>query len=108
MFIGVYELEGQVYNNIYYYGNWKNSGLDLWFKDTFDPDIKNIRVLNFKIKGKNYRERQASLEDLAKDWQYDFSYLPWSYGELAEILNYFYENAKKYGLVKIFKENGIC
>ena len=108
MFIGVYDLEGKTYNNIYYYKNWQEDGLALWFSDTFSPDTKNARVLDFKIKGKNYRERQASLENIAKEWQYDFCDYDWSYGELAEIEYFFYKNAKKYGLVRVFKENGIC
>lgn len=105
MFIGKYELESKEYFNIYY----KNkSGYELWNSDTFSPNTKNIETLDFKISGKDYREKQASLEDLAKEWQHNFSSLSWSYGELAEIENYFYENGKRYGLLKEFKENCIC
>lgn len=105
MFIGYYELENkEPYFNIYY----KNkSGYEEWREDTFNG-VYNIETLDFKISGKTYREKQASLEDLAKDWQHNFSWLDWSYGELMEINNYFYENGKRYGLLKVFKENCIC
>lgn len=104
MFIGYYELENEQYNNIYY----KNElGYKLWKEDTFSG-VYNIETLDFKISGKSYQERKASLEELAKDWQYNFSSLSWSYNELYEIGNYFYKNGKRYGLLKEFKENCIC
>ena len=105
MFIGKYELNGEEYNYIYIK---KNGGWSAFHKDTFSPLTKNIEILDFKISGKTYREKQASLEDLAKEYQYNFSSLSWSYGELMEIENYFYENGKRYGLLKEFKENAIC
>ena len=105
MFIGVYELEDKEYFSIYY----KNKlGYEAWHQDTFSPETKNIEILDFKITGKTYRERQASLEDLAKEWQLRFWQYSWSYGELYEINNYFYENGKRYGLLNVFHENGIC
>ena len=105
MFIGYYELDGKEFYNIYYKNNL---GFKEWHKGTFSPTTENIKILDFTIKGKNYREKKYYLEDLAKDWQINFSYLSWSYGELAEIENYFYKNAKRYGLLKVFKENCIC
>ena len=112
MFIGKYELDGKEYNNIYYYGkniygNY-NSGWDLWHEDTFSPFCKNIKLLDFRLHGKTYKERKNSLIELAKEWQYDFSSLSWSYGELAEICDWFYENGKRYGLLREFHENAIC
>ena len=105
MFIGKYELDNKEYFNIYY----KNKdGYKLWNSDTFSPNTKNIEILDFKISGKNYREKQASLEDLAKEWQLYFCDFNWSYGELMIIQTYFYENAKRYGLLREFRENGIC
>jgi len=101
MFIGKFELNNKVYNGLYY--DYKD-----WYEETFSPNCENIEILTFKISGNNYRERQSYLVELAKDWQLNFSYYEWSYGELAAIQNWFYENAKRYGLVKEFKENGIC
>ena len=104
MFIGVYTLENKEHFNIY---NKCGAGYDMWYRDTFSPDCEDIKVLDFKIKGKTYHEKKNSLEELAKDWQYNFCDYGWSYGELAQIDTYFYENAKRYGLVKVFKENVI-
>lgn len=104
MFIGFYELEDVEHFNIYY----KNSlGWDLWNKETFSPLCKSIMILDFKIKGKTYQERKNNLEELAKEWQNNFASYSWSYGELATIQDYFYTNAKRYGLIKTFKENVI-
>lgn len=103
MFIGVYELDNKKHFNIYY----KNSyGYEEWFKDTFSPECK-YETLDFKISGKTYREKQTSLEEIAKEWQNNFAWLGWSYGEFAEIGSWFYENAKRYGLIKVFEENAI-
>ena len=51
---------------------------------------------------------KTSLEDLAKEWQGQFASYNWSYGELMEIGEYFNKNGKRYGLLREFKENGIC
>lgn len=104
MFIGKYELDNKIYNNIYYgHEGWRE-----WHRDTFSVNSSNHEILDFKISGKTYQERKASLKDLAKDWQLHFSQFSWSYGELAEITDYFYENGKRYGLLKDFRENAIC
>ncbi|MBQ6630722.1 MAG: hypothetical protein IJH55_01130, partial [Romboutsia sp.] len=69
---------------------------------------EDIEILDFKIRGNNYKERKASLRDIAIDYQLNFASLSWSYGELAEICDWLYKNARRYGLVKEFKENGVC
>ena len=105
MFIGYYKLENKENFNIYY------NNIDGWYEwnsETFSPETKDIKLLLFKMKGKTYQERKASLQELAIDWQLNFSGLAWSYAEIANIQEYFYRNAKKYGLVKEFKENAIC
>lgn len=105
MFIGYYELNGKENFSIYY----KNAnGFREWRKDTFSPTCNNISTLDFKIGGKTYQERKNNLEELAKDWQLNFAALPWSYGELAEIGDFFHRNGKRYGLLTEFKENCIC
>lgn len=104
MFIGYYEIEGKENFNIYY--NNVN-GWDLFHSDTFSPETKNIKILQFKINGKNYQERKENLKDLAIDYSLHFAPLSWSYGEIATIQDYFYTNARRYGLIKEFKENCI-
>lgn len=106
MFIGKYELDGIEHFSIYHKN--KYGAYFEWFTDTFSPNCEDIETLDFKISGKTYQERKASLKDLAKEWQLHFSQFSWSYGELAEITDYFYKNGKRYGLLKVFKENAIC
>ena len=101
MFIGVFKnTDNQIENYIYY--SWTE-----WHKDTFSPATEIKGILELKINGKTYAEKKADLEDTAKEWQLQFSDYAWSYGELAEIYAFFEKNAKKYGLVKEFRGNGI-
>ena len=44
----------------------------------------------------------------AIDWQNDFAKHNYSYGELAEFGEYFEKLGRRYGLLKEFRENGIC
>ena len=104
MFIGYYKLDGEEHFDIYYDGN----DISLWNKRTFSPTCEDIMTLDFTIKGKNYQERKSCLQDIAIDYSNHFASLSWSYGELAEIVDFFYENGKRYGLLKEFKENGVC
>ena len=63
---------------------------------------KLIDALNIKsIKNK------GEARDLAIAWQYWASEQSLSYGELAYYQDIFYILAKKYNLVREFKENGI-
>ena len=102
MFIEIFKNnEGKIENYIYF-------SFEEWNRDTFNPLTEIIGMLDFKIQGKNYTEKKASLEDLAKEWQGQFASYNWSYGELATIGEYFNKNGKKYGLLREFKENGIC
>ncbi len=54
-----------------------------------------------------YRKAQERARNKARDWQLDFGNHNYSYSELAKYGNYFERLAKKYGLVKEFRENGI-
>jgi hypothetical protein len=105
MFIGVYKLEGKIYNNIYDNNRY---GWDAYHSDTFSPDTEFIGILEFKTHGKTYEEIKYNLEDLAKEYQLYYSHYSWSWGEIATITNYFYTMGKRYGLLKEFRENGIC
>lgn len=110
MFIGVYEDtldNNKIYNYIYYYRGGK-LGWAAWNSDTFSPYTNIKGILDFKIKGKSYRERQSCLEEIAKEWRNYFCDFDWSWGEIMEIESFFCENGKRYGLLKEFKENCIC
>ncbi len=55
----------------------------------------------------DYQKSKAALEDEAQRYQIYASNHALSYGALAKIQSYFYKKAKRYGLVKTFKENAI-
>lgn len=55
-----------------------------------------------------YYERKEEIRQQAIEWQLDFSNHNYSYYELMEFGEYFYKLGKRYGLLKEFRENGIC
>ena len=54
-----------------------------------------------------YQKGKARARNLAIDWQHDFNNRNYSYGELAYYQELFYKLARRYGLIKEFKETGI-
>ena len=54
-----------------------------------------------------YKIGKGRAIDKAIEWQMWASEQCLSYGELYEYANYFYKLAKRYGLIKEFRENGI-
>ena len=78
-----------------------------YYADTFSPEVEPLTVIDFSVKGKNYRERQSSVRETAIDFQIaDEGGL--SMEELGRILNWFHEQGKRYGLLKEFRENAIA
>ena len=55
-----------------------------------------------------YETKKEMARQEAIDWQNDFSNHNYSYGELAEFGEHFEKLGKRYGLLKEFRENGIC
>lgn len=55
-----------------------------------------------------YKELKEKLRQEALEWQAIFSEQRLSYEELAEMQRYFERMGKKFGLLKEFRENGIC
>lgn len=75
-------------------------------RDTFNPYTNATCIIDFTLHGRTYQEKKAALEEMAKEWQANQAgglYM----NQYAAITDYFEENAKKYGLVKEFKENAI-
>lgn len=54
-----------------------------------------------------YQRVKESVRNKAVEWQSDFCNHDYSYGELVYWQNYFERYAKRYGLVREFRENGI-
>jgi len=60
-----------------------------------------------KTKKNYYALRKAYAVQEAKDWQSSFADNNYSYGELAYYQDYFERLAKRYGLIREFREEGI-
>lgn len=54
-----------------------------------------------------YKEKKEQARNEAIDWQNEQAEKSLTYGELAYFQEYFSRLAKRFGLVKEFKENGI-
>lgn len=71
--------------------------------------IGKLQLLTIKPeKLSQYKRNQCILRNFAQQWQYDFHNFNYSYGELLNWQNFFEEMGKKYGLMREFRENGIC
>lgn len=55
----------------------------------------------------NYKENKEKAREKAIEWQLNFDSNNYTWSELADYQNYFENLAKRYGLTKEFKENGI-
>lgn len=76
-------------------------------RDMFSPLVEPLAVIDFSAKGKNYRERQSSVQTIAMDFQTaDIGGLFMS--DYARIGEWFATQGKRYGLLKEFRENAIC
>ena len=54
-----------------------------------------------------YRKRKERARNFAIEWQLDFHNQNYSYGEIVYYQTLFYKLARRYGLIKEFKENAI-
>jgi len=92
------KIEGGIYTGISYKTAAANVG---------EENILLYIPLN--VSGKTYQERKADLQDKAVEWSNtQGEYTAWSYGELADISDFFETNARRYGLLQEFRENAIC
>ena len=55
-----------------------------------------------------YETKKEMVRQEAIDWQNDFCNHNYSYEELAEFTTHFEKHGRRYGLLKEFRENGIC
>lgn len=69
----------------------------------------NVKMVESVDEGKQrYLELKEKARQEAIDWQLDLGNHNYSWGELAEYCNHFEKLGKRYGLLKEFRENGIC
>ena len=77
------------------------------FRATFNPDIHETAVIiEFKIHGKTYAERQNCLHDIAVKFQTACTGDLY-YSEIEKIVDWFETNGKRYGLMHELRENAI-
>lgn len=86
----------------------KAGGHEAYFRDTFCPDTEIVSFISFHAYGKSYAERKESVRNAALDYQSAWSDYCFSYSESAEIGAWFERMGRKYGLLREFRENGIC
>jgi hypothetical protein len=55
----------------------------------------------------NYQERKEQLRQKAIEWQHETSENAMSWQEIAQATDYFYKQAKRVGLVRELKREGI-
>lgn len=55
-----------------------------------------------------YTKAQAALRDFAQRWQGAAHMFCYSWGELCDWAGFFEEYGKKYGLLREFRESGLC
>ena len=94
-------VESQTDMDSYY---WETLGDIIYqqhFKNLYKAETSGGVVMNKYQKGKEKTRNEAI------DWQADFANHNYSYGELAYFSDYFETKARRYGLVREFKENGI-
>ena len=75
--------------------------------DTFSPLTKVLSLVEFKIHGNDYASRKSSCESVAVEFSNcDTSGLYMS--DFVYVGEWFSRNGKRYGLLKDFRENGLC
>lgn len=66
-----------------------------------------IGKVEITITGNNYKQKQESLREQARNIQFLLGQSTQSYKTLVEVQNWLMSKATTYGLVKEFRENGI-
>lgn len=54
-----------------------------------------------------YQKKKQELRELTKDFQLQFNQENYSWWDVCEFTNWIYEQAKRFGLVRELKENGV-
>ena len=94
-------VESQTDMDSYY---WETLG-DIIYQQHFKSLYKAGKQVEVAMN--KYQKGKEKTRNEAIDWQSDFASHNYSYGELAYFSDYFETKARRYGLVREFKENGI-
>lgn len=81
----------------------------IFYEDTFSPETIIHGVVDFHTHGKTYADKKQSVIDAAIKFNNIDSDVSGglSWGEMADITNWFEIMARRYGLITEFRENGI-
>ena len=80
-----------------------------YYSKTFSPASEPEIILNFKLGRGSYSELKAKVQDMAIIWSNRMNELyGLSYGEIADIEDWFEQKGRRYGLLREFRENAIC
>lgn len=85
-------------------------GCDCWekfFDDTFSPAVQELEKVVFVVRRGTYAEQKTQVHDIAVAVSnMDCSGLSWS--ELFHLGEWFNKFGRRFGLLREFRENGIC
>lgn len=84
---------------------------DMICKYDLTPDFKNGYYVESEHEQKrriSYNDKKQRLRDFAVMWQDNFNNYAYDYYDLTRWGGFFEEYGKKYGLLREFRENGIC
>ena len=88
-------------------GNTSTVSWDELHRATWNPDNECEYVILGKLTGETYEEKKNEVRAKAIEFQHiDNGGL--SFLEVCDICNYFETYGRRYGLLREFKENGIC
>lgn len=90
---------GQEYSELFF--SW-----ELFHGRTFNPETELHCLIDFTVSGQSYGARKESVRRTAQAFQRE-ERPGLSYGDLVNIGIWFERAAKKYGLLREFRENGI-
>lgn len=79
-----------------------------YIEAAIDPCVEAVTsVLYFCVSGETYAERRANLEALAIEYS-NSDLGDMSMSDEAAVEDFFRKNGKRFGLLRVFKENAIC
>ena len=101
-YLGSYMKDGKRDSWIYY----GNAGIELFIKETFNP-LSDAVLMCLNPIGKTYQDRKEQVREIVYQAMDCNEYPGLSYGEYMELNNIFSRLAKRYGLIRELKAEGL-
>lgn len=76
--------------------------------DVTQVESRTFQVNEERKHAKTYFDKKVILRGFALDWQLRFSDFCYSWGDISDYGEFFEVYGGKYGLLREFRENGIC